>query len=251
MVEKGLWYNVANVAAICTILNTLPIASPVVKKLWRKRKRKGQPMNAEASATSAGGTNAGQNVSASVTALEWVKLALSFLGVISAVYLISFFYWGTPATAKPVPPTGNSAKIALVNTNYEARFDTNPLSLTNLYSLVADSFNDWQPAYCARFYRAYLAATPDPNSRDQEPLYYAALLAMNPTADGYAQFHTNLDFMLFKIKKGDWNRGYSTLGFMVQNLGLMQGRLPASDPEQTHAADIIKQVEDIKEGMPH
>ncbi len=204
------------VSAICSVFSTVWLVVAAAKNAAKNKEN--PPMNANAPA-------AGTGIVAAVkrwlpmAGVGWVTHVVALVGILSAVYLsvqVVRIWRGDAGPASPPPVV---TLIACPNTNYEAAFTSNSLDLRALENLVDVSYASKDYAYTKKFYEAYRHATPDPDARNQEPLYQGALLALNPTIDGYAIFHTNIDLMYSKITNGEWNHGYSPLGFIIQNLG--------------------------------
>ena len=171
--------------------------------------------------------------------INWIT---SSIGLLMLVYICIV---STPESIiQTTPATG---MISEINTNYESQYESSKQNGADMLVMSRAAFAAGNYAYCVKFYEKYLAISPDKNAREYEPLYAAAILAQNPTADGYLKFHAQLNSMVGNFKT-TWKVGAPRYGVAIACMGEIKKQLPPS--EWKFIDDISDEIEKLMANSP-
>lgn len=140
------------------------------------------------------------------------------------------------------------------NAKYEAYYKEYKEDAGKMSQAGYDAFHAGDFAYCAMFYKQ--ADDDDPNGSWQanRAFWYGAMLAQNPTGEGYRHFHLNLDDLVGTIR-GDLKGGKGFFTYqqvlisLRTNLGEVKHLLPES--EKGHLEDAVTQIEVLQKSCPN
>ena len=127
--------------------------------------------------------------------------------------------------------------------------NTDPPSGEHIDRDAVSEFNKGDYAYSILFFKKVERPDADASWQGNKPIYFAANLALNPTAGGYDNFNTNLDGLVLQIVRetksnsGDFN-DIKQVKAAIDNLRLVRDKLPIT--ERAHITDVIRQVEKLE-----